>query len=100
MCAMSGDKNKTNAICGFCNPISQNANGFTDEVQKTFCKAYGQTCNKCQKINHLSAACKSEQIKKRREENKKKVSDKEVSAVEKAPAAVAAARRLQLQLRC
>ena len=91
MFAMSGDKNKANAICGFCNTTSHNANKFTEEVRKKFCKTYGQTCNKCQKINHLSAACKSEQIKKLREENKKKATVKEVSAVEEAAAAVPAA---------
>ena len=56
VCAMSGDKNKTNAICGFCNNTSHNANGFSEEVRKKLCKAFGQTCNKCQKINHLSVA--------------------------------------------
>ena len=81
---------KANTICGFCIKISHNANGFTEEVWKKFCKAYGKTCNKCQKINHLSAACKSVQIKKQREENKKKASVKEVSAVEEAPASVVA----------
>ena len=91
MFAMSGDKNKANAICGFCNTTSHNANGFSEEMRKKFCKAYGRTCDKCQKINHISAACKSEQIKKRREENKKKATVREVSAVEVAPAAVAAA---------
>ena len=49
VCAMSGDKNKTNNT-------SHNANGFSEEVRKKLCKAFGQTCNKCQKINHLSVA--------------------------------------------
>ena len=91
MFAMSGDKNKANAICGFCNTTTHNANGFSKEMRKKYCKACGRTCDKCQKINHISAACKSEQIKKRREENKKKATVKELSAVEEAPAAVAAA---------
>ena len=30
MCAMSGDKNKANSICGFFNTTSHNANGFTE----------------------------------------------------------------------
>ena len=46
VCAMSGDRNKAYAICGFCNTIAHNANGFTEEVRKKYCKAYGQTCNK------------------------------------------------------
>ena len=83
MCAMSGgDKTKANATCGFCNSNSHNANGFTEEVRRKFCKAFGKTCDKCQKINHISAACKSDQIRKRREDNaKKKVTVNEMSAV-------------------
>ena len=88
MCAISGDK--ANTICGFCITISHNANGFTEELWKKFYNAYGKTCNKCQKINHLSVACKSVQIKQWREVNKKKASVKEVSAVEEAPASVVA----------
>ena len=42
-------------------------------------------------MNHLAAACKSEAIKKRCEDNKKKASVKEVSVMEMAPPAVAAA---------
>ena len=50
-----------------------------------------KTCDKCQKINHISAACKSDQIRKRREDNaKKKVTVNEMSAVVEAPAAAAA----------
>ena len=39
VCAMSGDRNKAAAICGFCNTIAHNANGFTEEVRKKYCKA-------------------------------------------------------------
>ena len=68
--AMSaGDKTKTNATCGFCASKSHNENGFTEEVRRKFCKAFGKICDKCQKINHILEACKSDQIKKRREDN-------------------------------
>ena len=46
LCAMSSDRNKL-VICGFCNKVFHNASGFTAEVRKKDCKAYGQTCNKC-----------------------------------------------------
>ena len=36
---ISGDRNKT-VICGFCN-----SSGFTEEVRKKLCKAWGQSCN-------------------------------------------------------
>ena len=92
MCAMSGDKTKAPATgnCGFCNTTSHNAHGFSDEMRKKYCKAYGRTCDKCQKLNHLSAACRTDQIKKRRDENKRKAATvKEVSTVEVALAAAA-----------
>ena len=82
VCAMSTERNK---------PVSHNASGFTGEVRKKHCKVYSQACNKCQKVNHLAAACKSDEIKKQHEEgNKKKASVKEVTVVEVAPAAAAA----------
>ena len=91
MCAMSGgDKTKTNATCGFCNSNSHNANGFTEEVRQKFWKAFGKTCDKCQKINHISAACKSDQIRKRRDDKAKKATVNEVSAVVETPEAAAA----------
>ena len=46
---------------------------------------------KVKKITHIFAACKFEQIKKQREENKKKASVKEVSAVVETPPAAPAA---------
>ena len=92
VCAISSDKNKARAICWFFNTTSQNANRFTEQVRKKFCKAYGVTCNKCQKMNHLSAACKSEQIKKRRDDRKKEIASvKEATVVAEAPAAATAA---------
>ena len=36
---ISGDKNKA-VICEFCN-----SSGFTEEVRKKQCKAWGQSCN-------------------------------------------------------
>ena len=58
VCAMSTNRNK---------PVSHNASGFTGEVRKKHCKAYSQTCNKCQIVNHLATACKSDEIKKRQQ---------------------------------
>ena len=40
VCAMSSDRNKA-VICGFCNTVSHNASGFTEEVREKHCKAYG-----------------------------------------------------------
>ena len=94
ICAMSGDKTKAPATgnCGFCGTTSHNAHGFSDDMRKKYCKAYGRMCDKCQKLNHFSTVCKTDRIKKRRDENKRKAaaSVKEVSTVDAPAAAVAA----------
>ena len=89
MCAMSlGDKSK--ATCWYCNSNSHNENRFSEEVCRKFCKAFGKRCEKCGRDNHTSAACRADQIKKRREDKAKKATVKEVSAVEEKLAVAAA----------
>ena len=62
------------------------------EVRKKLCKAWGKRCDKCGGENHVKAACRADQFKKRREERQnKKASVKEVSvAVTEVPASTGA----------
>ena len=72
---MSGDKSSA-ALCRNCNLADHNSSGFTEEARKKHCKAWGQSCKKCMKLNHPAAACKIKKV---------------VAAMETAPAPAVAA---------
>ena len=51
VCAMSaGDQTKTNATCGFCASKSQNENGYTEDVCRKFCRAFGKHVTSVRKL--------------------------------------------------
>ena len=54
----SGKLQSNNAPCKFCgSPRHSQSNGYED--RKRLCKAFGQSCSKCNKKNHFAAVCQS-----------------------------------------
>ena len=89
VCCVSGDKNNAK-LCSNCNTTDHSSSAFSEEVRKKLCKAWGKEYQKCKKLHHFAAACKTGKWKEKQEE-KKKAAVKVVTTVETAPPAAAAA---------